>query len=256
MVKLASNRPATLSARKRYLIVMGALWLLTGPVTAKQVAGARGNDLHYTPAGFFDIHVCNWPDRELFFMPLFSTTRYSEITGIEVRYPGGNTLTSLNLDKFMVLKPKGKPEKHVFITQLDVPGSASDGWYEATISLADGTQLIAKDYVVVSRLPRPSGMNPPDGSEQVPLPKKLTWSAVGQAGYYQVFIRDSWDDNRLIYKSKLLREPELAVPPGLLQPDGLYSWQVHARDINEDVLLGDFNKGSMSPTATFSTAAY
>ena len=257
MVILANSRPATLSGRKRYLIATGALLFLTGPVTDNQTAGAaRGNDLHYTPAGFFDIHVCNWPDRELFFMPLFSTTRYKEIRGIEVRYPDGNTLTSLNLDKFMVLKAKGKPEKHVFITQLDVPDSAADGWYEATIRLTDGTQLIAKDYVVVSRLPRPSDMSPPDGAEQIPLPGKLNWSAVGQAGYYQVFIRDSWDDNKLIYKSKLLHAPELAVPPGLLQPDGLYSWQVHARDTNEDVLLGDFNKGSMSRTATFSTAAY
>jgi hypothetical protein len=257
MAILASKHPATVtvSERQRYLTALGALLILTGPVMANQTAGTRGNDLHYTSAGFFDIHVCNWPDRELFFMPLFSTTRYSEITGIEVRSPDGNALTSLNLEKFMVRKPKGKPEKHVFINQLDVPDNASDGWYEATISLADGTRLNAKDYVIISRLPRPSGMNPPDGAERIPLPEKLTWSAVEQASYYQVFIRDRWDDDTLIYTSKLLREPELAVPPGLLQADGLYSWQIHARDTNQDVLLGDFNKGSMSATATFSTSA-
>jgi hypothetical protein len=244
------------SGRKRNLIALGALSILTGPATADQTAGTRDNDLHYTAAGFFDIHVCNWPDRELFFMPLFSTTRYDEITSIEVRSsPDGNTLASLDLEKFMVLKAKGKPEKHVFITQLDIPDSASDGWYEATISLADGTRLNAKDYVIISRLPRASGMNPPDNAERIPLPEKLSWSAVAQASYYQVFIRDRWDDNTLIYTSKLLREPELAVPPGLLQPDGLYSWQIHARDTNEDVLLGDFNKGSMSRTASFSTSA-
>ena len=172
-----------------------------------------------------------------------------------MRHPDGSALTPLDLRTFKVLKPKGKPEKHVFITQMDVPDGASDGWYSATISLADGTQFIAKDYVVVSRLPRPSATEPPDGAEQIPAPEKLTWSAAGHGGYYQVFIRDVWDESKLIYTSKLLRETELAVPAGLLQPDGLYSWQIHARDTNEDVLLGDFNKGAMSRIAIFSTSA-
>lgn len=257
-----NSPPVARSGRKEmYSIAAGAtLLFLTSPVagseTPGKVPGTRGGgDPHYTPAGFFDIHICNWPDRELFFMPLFATTRYSEVTGIEVRHPDGNTLIPLNLRKFKVLKPKGKPEKHVFITQIDVPDGASDGWYSATISLADGTKFTAKDYVLVSRLPRPSAINPPDGAEQIPVPEQLTWSAVGQGSYYQVFIRDVWDDSKLIYTSKLLREPELAVPPGLLQPDGLYSWKIHARDTTEDVLLGDFNKGSMSRGATFSTSA-
>lgn len=236
------------------------LLLITNAVTGTEknsetANNQRSKDLHYTPAGFFDIHVCNWPDRELFFMPLFSTTRYSEITGIDVRYPDGNKLTSLKLDKFMVLKRKGKPEKHVFMTQIDVPGNATDGWYSATVHLADGSRIIAKDYVIVSRLPRVSGMNPPNGAEEIPLSGKLTWSPVGEGSYYQVFIRDNWDDGKLIYTSKLLSKPELVIPPGLLKPDGLYSWKVHARDTNEDVLLGDFNEGSLSQTATFSTAS-
>ena len=80
-------------------------------------------------------------------------------------------------------------------------------------------------------------------------------SAAGHGGYYQVFIRDVWDESKLIYTSRLLRKTELDVPAGLLEPDGLYSWKIHARDTNEDVLLGDFNKGSMSRVATFSTSA-
>ena len=215
----------------------------------------RSNDTHYTEVGFFDIHVCNWPDRELFFMPLFSSSHYREITDITVQYPDGTTMTSLNLNKYKTFKPKGKPKKHVFITQLDVPASAVDGWYSATVSLTDGTQVTAKDYVIISHLPRASGMNPPDGADDIPTPEKLTWSSTGEGSYYQVFIRDSWNDDKLIYTSILLNKPELVIPSGLLQPDGSYSWKVHARDVNEDILLGDFNKGSMSQVATFSISA-
>jgi len=252
-----TSHPGRRPERKAiFSVVAGAAVLfLSGSVSGDEVPGARqADDPHYTPAGFFDIHVCNWPDRKLFFMPLFSTSRYTEIAGIEVRYPDGHLLTSLNLDKFRVVKPGGKPEKHVFITQIDVPEGAPDGWYQAMIRLAEGSEFVARDYVLVSPLPRASGMNPPDGAEQIPTAAKLTWSAVGQGSYYQVFIRDNWDDNRLIYTSQLLRDPELAVPPGLLQPDGLYSWQIHARNTNEDPLFGDFNDGSMSGIATFSTS--
>ncbi len=225
-----------------------------GTETTSQPAGTlHSNDPHYTEAGFFDIHVCNWPDRELFFMPLFSTIHYREITDIKIQRPDGKMLTSLNLKRFKLLKQKNKPEKHVFMRQMDVPEDAVDGWYSATISLANGTQVIAKDYVIISRLPRASDMNPPDGAEQIPIPKKLTWSGT-EKGYYQVFIRDVWNDSKLIYTSKLLNKPELEIPSDLLQPDGLYSWQIHARDVNEDVLLGDFNKGSLSLIAIFSTS--
>lgn len=67
-----------------------------------------------------------------------------------------------------------------------------------------------------------------------------------------MFIRDLWDDERLIYTSKLLTTAELVLPENLLQPGGYYSWIIHARDVNEDVRLGDFNRGSMSRPATFS----
>jgi len=262
MMQRTSSTPGLRAGRKQRhaIAAAAALLFLTAGVTGAETAGeaadtSHRDDPHYTAAGFFDIHVCNWPDRKLFFMPLFSTTRFREITGIEVLQPDGTVLTALNLGRFKVLKPEGKPEKRVFITQMDVPDGAADGWYSATIRLADGTQFFAKDYVVVSRLPRPSGMNPPDGAEGIAVPEKLTWSAVAPGSYYQVFIHDLWDDGKLIYTSKLLPQPELAVPAGLLKPDGLYTWQVHARDSKEDPRLGDFNTGSMSPIAIFSTSA-
>jgi hypothetical protein len=34
----------------------------------------------------------------------------------------------------------------------------------------------------------------------------------------------------------------------------VYTWLIHARDINENRLLGDFNEGAMSDIVTFSTS--
>jgi len=258
MIRNNSPRIFQTAYKEIFSIVVGTIMIsLSTPVTANETptkpdVSPHSNDQHYTEVGFFDIHVCNWPERELFFMPLFSTINYREITDIKIQYPDGKILTSLNLKNFKLLKPEGKPEKHVFMSQMDIPDSAVDGWYSATISLANGTQVIAKDYVIISRMPRASEMNPPDGTEQIPIPEKLTWSGA-EKGYYQVFIRDVWNGSKLIYSSKLLSKPEVTLPNGLLQPDGLYSWQVHSRDVNEDILLGDFNKGSMSSIATFST---
>lgn len=258
MIRNNSPRIFQTAYKEIFSIVAATIMVfLSTPVTANETptkpdVPLHSNDPHYTEVGFFDIHVCNWPDRELFLMPLFSTTHYREITDIKIQRPDGKILTSLDLKKFKLLKPKNKPEKHVFMSQIDVPENAVDGWYSATIILADGTQVIAKDYLIISRLSRASNMNPPNGAEQIPIPNKLTWSG-DENSYYQVFIRDVWNDSKLIYSSKLLSKPEVTLPNGLLQPDGLYSWQVHSRDVNEDILLGDFNKGSMSSIATFST---
>jgi hypothetical protein len=45
------------------------------------------------------------------------------------------------------------------------------------------------------------------------------------------------------------------LPPGLIEDGGYYSWLIHARDINEDIKLGDFNSGSMSTPVSFSVDA-
>ena len=231
------------------------LFSATASEIAKPAASmSKEEDPHYTPAGFFDLHVCNWPDRKLFYMPLFSTTRYNEIDKIDVQYPDGRIITSLDLNNFMAVKRKNKPEKRVFMSQVNVPEGAEDGWYLVTVTMSDGTQITAKDYVIISSLDRVSEFNPPDGAEDIPVPKKLSWTPVKDARYYQVFIRDKWNSDKLIHSSKVLDKPELRLPDGLLEPDGLYSWKVHARDINEDPVLGDFNKGSMSRAATFSTS--
>lgn len=45
---------------------------------------------------------------------------------------------------------------------------------------------------------------PAQESEVSSVPVRLTWGAIPGAGYYQVFIRDIWDADKLIYSSKLI----------------------------------------------------
>ena len=66
-----------------------------------------------------------------------------------------------------------------------------------------------------------------------------------------MFIRDLWKEKD-IYTSELLDKPELLLPKGLLKAGGYYAWRVHARDVNEHALLGDFNNGSLTSHVTFS----
>lgn len=211
-------------------------------------------DTHYNDVGFFDIHVCNWPDRKLFFMPLFSTTRYNDVQKIDVYDPDGQLLTQMDLNRFRVIKLENNKEKHAFIKQLDVPPASKDGIYSVRITLSDGIVRTASDYVKISTLGRVSGHRPGNNEELDTPPRELRWEPVAEAGFYQVFIRDEWNDGQLIHTSKLLPEPLLPLPAGLIKRGGMYSWIVHARDVNEDRLLGDFNHGSMSKAAVFSVS--
>ena len=93
---------------------------------------------------------------------------------------------------------------------------------------------------------------PSNNTSEIKLPKKIEWKAVEGAKYYQIFIRDLWQDGKTIYKSKLLSNTSLLLPGGLIQKGGLYSWKIHARDIDGDIKLGDFNHGSLSDKLTFS----
>jgi hypothetical protein len=212
----------------------------------------RAGDPHYTAAGFFDIHVCNWPDRAPFFMTLFSTTAYDAVQKIEVFSPDGRPLVTLNPGRYRVVRKKGKPEKHVFITQIPVPPGSTDGWYNARVTMKDGTLYQARDEVHLQLMAWAQNIDPPNKAE-LAVPSQLSWEPLAGAKYYKVYIRDLWEDGRQIFESKLLTEPRLVLPPGLLKTDGWYAWRIHARDINEDIALGDFNHGSLSPEAEFVT---
>jgi hypothetical protein len=235
--------------RQATRICLSAL-LLTGSCLPCARAAIPG-DAHNNEAGFFDIHVCNWPGRPLFLMPLFSTARFNEVQSVKVFTPDGEFLIELDLERYRTIKVDKKPDKRVFIQQLDVPPAAGDGWYTARTRLANGEEYVAKDYVILHKLPQAGGQVPADEEEVVVPPTKLSWDPVPGAGFYQVFIRDLWDDSKLIFTSKLLTRPELLLPPGLLQSGGYYSWIIHARDTNSHILLGDFNHGSLNKPATF-----
>ncbi|MEN8132753.1 MAG: hypothetical protein ABFS45_21735, partial [Pseudomonadota bacterium] len=178
-----------------------------------------------------------------------------DIERIDVFYPDGRQLVELDLSRFRTLESKDAPKKHVFINQIGMPDDAVDGWYSARITLRNGELHTASDYVVLSKLGRASGQTPAHKETVSTPPQKLTWDPVPGAGYYQVFIRDQWEDNKLVYTSKLLSQPELLLPTGLIEDGGFYSWLIHARDINEDIKLGDFNSGSLSKPVTFSVEA-
>lgn len=216
-------------------------------------SAAPAIDPHYNELGFFDIHVCNWPNRPLFFMALFSTTHFKEVRKVEVRDPEGRLIGNLDLAKYSLVKVEGKPEKRVFISHLDIPPNAPNGWYEARVSLNAGKTLFAKDYVHIEAMPLPQGLRPEEGSELTEIPTVLSWDPVPGARFYKVFIKDLWTA-QTIYQSKLLSESRLILPLHLLQRGEYYSWRVHARDINEDPVLGDFNLGTLSQDVIFSIA--
>ena len=222
-------------------------WAATGAEAAKGMS-------HRNAAGFFDIHVCNWPDRPVFLMALFSTIRFNEIADIEVFDPAKKSIGKLDLASYRLSLEPGKPEKRVFMKQFTLAQQPANGWYSVLVRMRSGEQLPAYDLVTMGKLPRVANMVPADGAENVPLPRELRWDPIPGAGFYQVFIKDLWDGERLIYTSTFLNQPLLALPPGLLQAGGLYAWRVHARDVNDDPIVGDFNLGSLGPEIKFSVA--
>lgn len=229
-------------------------YLIFGQQTATAVDVIRppAHDLHYTDVGFFDIHVCNWPDQPLFFLAIFSTYKYKDIKKIEVFGPSGESLVVFNTQRYRTIKKKNKPEKRVFMKHAAIPKSKKHDWYQAHITMANGKKYLAKDYVIIDSLGRPDHLSPAQGAA-IPLPKTLSWQAVPGAQFYKITIWDLWDDGNVIYDSKLLNDTKLTLPQSLIKPEGWYSWRVHARDVNEHILLGDFNHGSLSDKVEFST---
>jgi len=110
--------------------------------------------------------------------------------------------------------------------------------------MKDGTIYKAKDFVYIISMGLAKNVVPADGSKNIAVPKRLSWDPVPGAKYYKVFVWDLWGDGAPIFDSGLLQEPHVALPMGLIKWNGWYQWSVHARDVNEHVLLGDFNHGS------------
>lgn len=218
-------------------------------------ASNKKNDVHYSEAGFFDMHVCNWPGRELFFLVVFSTFKYDQIRSVTIFRPDGSVLGKMDLSRYKVVMNKGKPEKRAFINQFGREKGDANGWYRADVELANGEHYEARDYVEIRRLDMARAVAPRNEEELATPPDQIEWEAIPGARFYKLFIRDLWDDGRLIHESKLLKTHRYSLPKGLLNPGGWYSWKVHARDVNEDPRLGDFNHGSLSDEVQFTIQA-
>lgn len=229
------------------------LWpfmLATSCLLSESVYAGNEGDPHYTSAGFFDAHVCNWPEKPRFLMALFSTSRFDEVAKIAVLAPDGKHVGDLDLTQFRVFKTKSGQAKRAFIAHFDLPEKAVDGWYRAEINLKDGSRTEARDYVIQQIMDQPAGTQPTPGASNVSVSTDLSWNPIPGARFYEVFVKDVWAGNETP-GSGLLSEPRFVPPKGLLQSGGEYMWRIHARDSDGNVLLGDFNHGSLSPEMSF-----
>lgn len=234
------------------ILALGLMLYAAGPQAAEG-APVLDRDPHRNDLGFFDLHICNWPERPSFIKALFSTIRFQEIGDMAVLTPDGKTLASMDPQRYMLIQAKGKPEKRVFMVDVDVPAQVQEGWYAIRVKGKDGKEHLARDYLVLNRIGRPEGMQPADKAELTKPPAELRWNSVPGAAHYMVFLRDGFEGT-LVQEARLVQEPRLVLEPGLLKPGGYYQWMVHARDVNENVILGDFNSGSISQKASFSIA--
>jgi hypothetical protein len=213
----------------------------------------RGDDPHYTPVGFFDMHVCNWPERPLFFKSIFSSTQYQQIRDIQVLSPNGELVVQFNLTQFKTIRRPDKPEKRVYMVDIPVPENSLNGWYTAHIHTVNGHTYVARDRLEIRRMDQVgNGIAPLNDAMLAVPPLELSWTPVTGADHYLVFLRDRWNEDKLIYESPPLTSPHLVLPPAIVKPGGDYYWQVNARDRNGDREFGDFNHGSLSPFFAFS----
>ncbi len=214
----------------------------------------RQTDPHYTDAGYFDIYVCHWPDRPLFLVGLFGTTRADEIKAVEVIRPDGKRLGNIALARYEVSKDMNGAERRAYKTQFPPDRSVPNGWYQAVITMKNGRQWIARDYVEIRTMPLGTGLEPQGSERPLAQARTLRWKPVAGNVFYRVTIQDMWQDKALIYTSDLVREPRLTVPPGVLVPGGSYIWRVHVRQQTDDPKWGDFNHGSKSAETVLSVA--
>jgi hypothetical protein len=145
----------------------------------------------------------------------------------------------------MKKKRDADPEKRAYFQDRAATGDELPGWYTARITLRDGRVIEARDRVE---------LRAPVYSENLRTENRagrtaLRWDPPPGTVRYKVYVRDSWQDNRIVLESPLLAQPEFEIPAGALGPGDTYTWRVHARDAHEDPEFGDFNSASMSVPA-------
>jgi hypothetical protein len=186
-------------------------------------------------------------------MGLFSTFHFADIQHIELIDNHGSSMGQLDPERYRFVPNKEKKEKRVYIKHFPVPDGNPDGWYSALITMKDGRRYMAKDYVIAHWLSLGEAISPGDGQAAATLPVTLSWQAVPGAKHYRVFVKDVWSA-QTVHESPVLNEPRYTLPKGVLEPGGEYTWRIHARDVNENALLGDFNHGSLSRPFGFTVA--
>lgn len=231
-----------------WFIAMLSCLVMTHYANARPLELAK--DPHNNEVGFFDVHICNWPDRPPFVMALFSTLHFEGVEKISIYTATGELLGDLDLAKFRAFKNKEGKSKRAFITQFPMPDKTTDGWYKAVVSMKDGRSFEAKDYVIHTLMPLPTGMQPAMDAKNVSLPLELKWDRVPGATHYQIFVYDKLEEKR-IFSSPVITETVLKLPDGLLKSGGMYGWKVNARDVHEHFMLGDFNHGTTGAEAIF-----
>lgn len=241
--------PAALIAAVRLLSVA----LVSSYGTASYAATSPGpRDVHQTEFGYFDIFVCNWPDRPPFLVGLFATTRAEEIAKIEVVRPDGKRVGAIALTQPENTKDMHGRERQAYKSQFAGARDMPNGWYEAVITLKNGARVRARDYVQIETMPVVTYLVPSNAAIPLSRARRLRWKPVAGDVFYRVTIQDMWRDKTLVYSSDLLRATEFTVPEGVLEPDGQYVWRVHARHATHDPKWGDFNHGSKSAEAMLS----
>lgn len=218
---------------------------------------AAGHDPHETAAGYFDLHICNWPDRPPFVVALFATADSANVRRIDVLRPDGRVLGEMRLTTFETRIDEHGQERRAYKTFLPLPKDAPAGWYRARVTLRDGSVLQARDFLQVQILPQAQVVQPANGQDNLPRVSELRWRPVPGASHYRVFIKDAWAGEQ-IFKSDLLTESRLRLPPGVLKPSGSYVWRVHARSAGvgagDETKWGEFNHGSLNTEASFALA--
>jgi len=65
--------------KHRLVIAVFVLLFNADALAESDLAPVFDSDPHRNEPGFFDMHICNWADRPLFFKSLFSTTHFNKI---------------------------------------------------------------------------------------------------------------------------------------------------------------------------------
>ncbi len=168
--------------------------LAAGCLLSGSVCAGHEDDPHYTPAGFFDMHVCNWPENPRFLLALFSTRHFDDVAKVSVFAPDGKLFGNLDVNRFRAFKSQSGEAMRAFITHFDLPDKAVDGWYRAEINLKNGSHFEAQDCVIHYSMAQPTGIRPVPDASDVPASTDLRWDPIPGAKFYEVFLRDDFLD--------------------------------------------------------------